>query len=428
MKRKLFAVLLAATMMMTAFVGCGEETTSVEPTAVPTEAPVTEPTAAPTEVPVTEPTATPTEVPVTEPTAAPTEVPVTEPTAAPTEVPVTEPTEAPVTEPTVAPEASEEADGDVKTEVVVGDYKNMVLNSLPLEEADAVIAEEMEAYAEYVPVEREAREGDTVNINYVGTLNGVAFEGGTDDSEEGYDLTLGSGTFIEGFEEGLIGAKSGEVRDLHLTFPENYQSAELAGQAVVFTVTVNEVCEYVVPELTDEFAQNYLGVESAAELWDAAYAILNEEHLQNQAVQLLMENSELVKYSEEEMEAEAQYTISYYLSYAEYYSSYFGADVDTMLAYLFGFMSRDALVDYAYDYAYQSVKLEAVLAYVAEAEKIELNEEEFEEYVKNYAAENEYSDTESFLAEYGEEYVREISLQDKVIKTLVEMSTIVPAE
>ncbi len=96
---------------------------------------------------------------------------------------------------------------------------------------------------------RAAQNGDILNIDYAGEKDGVAFEGGT---ASGKDLMLGSHTFIDGFEDGLIGKNKGDKVDLNLTFPENYAKKELAGQDVVFHVTVNKIQESVVPELTDE--------------------------------------------------------------------------------------------------------------------------------------------------------------------------------
>ena len=224
MRKKMIIMLLAGTMVMTMLAGCGNKTEEVGITPMPTE---------------------------------------------------TIPTEAPTETPTEAPEATQTQE---ETPIVtLGQYKGVQLYEVD----SKVIAEElyqtMESYAELVTVNRAAAEGDTVNINYVGKKDGVAFEGGTDDSETGFDLSLGSGTFIPGFEEGLIGATAGEVRDINLTFPEEYHSAELAGQAVVFTVTVNEVKERVVPELTDEFAAENLGYDTVAEYTLALYQIRNEE-------------------------------------------------------------------------------------------------------------------------------------------------------
>lgn len=104
---------------------------------------------------------------------------------------------------------------------------------------------------------RSAASGDVVDIDYAGTIEGVAFEGGTD---RNYLLTLGSNTFIPGFEDGLVGVSAGEERSLNLTFPENYNKAELAGREVVFAVKVNGIKERVVPALDDEFAKD-LGAE-----------------------------------------------------------------------------------------------------------------------------------------------------------------------
>ncbi len=109
--------------------------------------------------------------------------------------------------------------------------------------------------------EGKVENGDTANIDYVGKKDGVAFSGGT---ASGYDLVIGSGSFIDGFEEGLIGVEIGSTVDLNLTFPEDYGSADLAGKAVVFTVTVNSVMREF-NELTDDIAK-FCGYESAAEV------------------------------------------------------------------------------------------------------------------------------------------------------------------
>ena len=90
--------------------------------------------------------------------------------------------------------------------------------------------------------------GDTVNIDFEGKKDGVAFDGGT---SQGYNLTIGSGSFIDGFEDGLIGVNVGDTVDLNLTFPEGYQNADLAGQDVVFTVTVNFICASNSSEMVD---------------------------------------------------------------------------------------------------------------------------------------------------------------------------------
>lgn len=135
--------------------------------------------------------------------------------------------------------------------VKLGEYKGIEVT-----EADPVVNdEEKEAYISYLlkmNPDRGVIEGDTVNIDYTGTKDGTAFDGGT---ASGTNLTIGSGQFIEGFEEGLIGAKTGDTLELNLTFPEDYQSAELAGQDVVFSVTVNSIMAQEEQELTDEYVK-----------------------------------------------------------------------------------------------------------------------------------------------------------------------------
>ena len=108
--------------------------------------------------------------------------------------------------------------------------------------------------------DRPVQNGDTVNIDYEGLLNGVPFEGGT---STGHDLVIGSGKFIDGFEEGLIGAKKGQELSLNLTFPKEYHSSELAGKEVVFKVKVNSIIDNSIPELTDELATSLFGADNA---------------------------------------------------------------------------------------------------------------------------------------------------------------------
>lgn len=138
--------------------------------------------------------------------------------------------------------------------VTLGEYKGLTVDMEVLEpteeEIQAQIDADLEEIAETEDITDGAVEmGDIVNIDYEGKKDGVAFQGGT---AQGFDLTIGSGQFIEGFEDGLIGATVGQTLDLDLTFPEQYHAEELAGAAVVFTVKVNSIQRKNVPELTDE--------------------------------------------------------------------------------------------------------------------------------------------------------------------------------
>lgn len=160
------------------------------------------------------------------------------------------------TETTAAESTAAETEEYVaESSVKLGEYKGIAVTvteaSVMDEEVENQIQQVLNSKAEYREVDRAAQMGDQVNIDYKGLLDGEAFEGGT---AEGYDLTLGSGSFIDGFEDGLVGAVKGDQKDLNLTFPDPYpNNPDLAGKAVVFEVTVNAVKERSVPELTDEF-------------------------------------------------------------------------------------------------------------------------------------------------------------------------------
>ena len=168
----------------------------------------------------------------------------------------------PETEETTA-ETVSEAELTDEASITLGNYKALELTASRTAVTDEDIDAQLETLRLQYPavVEgRAAKEGDVANIDYEGTKDGVAFDGGT---ASGYDLTLGSGAFIEGFEDGVIGMMPGEEKDLNLTFPEDYLSEDLAGQDVVFHVTLNELKSSEGTEVDDALAQRVLGDESA---------------------------------------------------------------------------------------------------------------------------------------------------------------------
>src|SRR5690606_20773233 len=156
---------------------------------------------------------------------------------------------------------------EVKPEVKLGDYKGLEVEKMDTEVTDEDVAEELKSMQErqaelVVKEEGEVVEGDTVVIDFEGFVDGEAFEGGQADN---YSLEIGSGSFIPGFEEQLIGLKSGEEKDVEVTFPEEYHAAELAGKPAVFKVKLHEIKTKELPELDDEFAKD---VDESAETLD----------------------------------------------------------------------------------------------------------------------------------------------------------------
>lgn len=310
--------------------------------------------------------------------------------------------------------------------VTVGEYKGLALTSISQATLDEEVAAMLDYHAELVEVQRAAVEGDTVNIDYVGTKDEVAFEGGT---AEGYDLVLGSGSFIEGFEDGLIGVAAGDVRDLNLTFPENYTNADLAGQAVVFHVTVNAVKEEVIPELTDAFvAENFEEYTTVAEYTEALREALNLETYYDQATDLIMASSEVEKYDEEKVEKEKQALIEEYTNFASYYGSMYGFDAETAIQYILGFESIEAFEEEMGNYAYDIVKNEMIIKEIAAMEGIELTEELYNEKVTEYAANYGYEDVASFVENYGEDVVRKSLLAELVMEFIIDNAVIADAQ
>ena len=164
-------------------------------------------------------------------------------------------------------------------EVTMGEYKGIKAYKPAVEVADeqvdAEIANVQQRNARIQPVEgRAAQDGDTANIDYEGFVDGVAFEGGKD---EGYDLVLGSNTFIPGFEPQVVGMNIGDEKDITVTFPEEYHSADLAGKEAVFKIKLNDITESILPELDDEFAKDVSEFDTLAEYKESVKKELEEK-------------------------------------------------------------------------------------------------------------------------------------------------------
>lgn len=196
------------------------------------------------------------------------------------------------------------AEVTVKPEVKLGEYKNLTVAKQEREVTDADVEERLNQkrnqLAELVVVEEPAKEGDTVVIDFEGFKDGVAFEGG---KGENYALELGSGSFIPGFEDQLVGAKAGDDVEVKVTFPEDYQAEDLAGKEAIFKVKVHEVKEKELPELDDEFAKD---VDDEVETLDELKAKIREEltatkasqaqeAVHDEALRKAVENAEVVE-------------------------------------------------------------------------------------------------------------------------------------
>ena len=277
---------------------------------------------------------------------------------------------------------------DVYPEVTLGEYKGLEVEKAEAVVTDAQVEAELDRMAQNVAstetVERAAQMGDTANINFEGFDNGVAFEGG---KGENHDLKLGSGSFVPGFEEQIVGMTAGEEKDIDITFPEDYH-AELAGKAVVFHVKCNKVTATNVPALDDEFAKDVSEFETLEELKKDIYdkALANAQKqidnaFEQACVDAAAENT-TVDMPKGLIEAELDNQMerfAYQLQMSGYsmdaYAKMMGGDLNTM---------RNAFRPGAEKQA----KVNVTLAKIVEAEGITVSDEEmaqeFEAMAKQY--------------------------------------------
>jgi len=275
--------------------------------------------------------------------------------------------------------------------------------------------------------EEAVAEGDVLSIDFLGKVDGVAFEGG---EGKDYSLTIGSGQFIPGFEEGLIGWKVGDKKDLNVTFPADYGSPELAGKEAVFTVTINSGTRPVMPEYGLDFVTATTEFKSLEE-YEAA---VKEELLQKKTDEALalkqntlwnqvMENAEILGYPEGEVDARKQENIEYYTNYATQYNM----DLNSFVTAYFG-MDEAAFSDYLDMYAQTIVEQEMVMYAIAKAEGISLSDKEYKDLLILTLKEQGFSGEDAFKSQSGmsfEEYAGKENLQktfllEKVINFIVE--------
>ena len=266
----------------------------------------------------------------------------------------------------------------------------------------------------------DVEDGDIVNIDYVGKKDGEEFDGG---SATGYDLTIGSGSFIDGFEDGLIGHKVGETVDLDLTFPEDYSNSDLAGQSVVFTVTIHKIQQKVTPELTDDWvvSQDISGVSNVEEYNDYVYDQLMQQaqssydsDVQSKVAQYMVENSTYTQDPPQKMiDRLVESAKTYYTNYATQY----GMELDDFLTTFLG-ADEDDPEQVLTDNATDSAKELLVMKAIADKEGLNPSRTEFNTQLSSYAAQAGYSSVDEFKKSEDAESVRESLMLQNVLEFL----------
>jgi trigger factor len=285
----------------------------------------------------------------------------------------------------------------VRPAAKLGDYKGLEVGKEEQEVPDEVVDTEVErireGFARLEQVERAGAEGDSLLIDFEGFLDGSAFQGG---AAEDYLLALGSGQLIEGFEEQLVGAEAGEEREVKVTFPEDYQAEHLAGEDAVFKVKVKEVREKVLPELDDDFASDASEFDTLEELRSdirekvgTALGSRAEEDFRVAAIDAAVEAA-AVEVPEELATARATER------WERMERQLAGRGMDPNAFLQMQGKSRDELIEETKPDAEKELKREAVVTAIAEAEGIEVSEEEMIEALE-HSAEHERTTPEKLL-------------------------------
>lgn len=314
----------------------------------------------------------------------------------------------------------------VKPDVKLGKYKGLSIEKkvekVTAKQVDEAVEQAREKQARIVETDEAAKNGDIVNIDFVGSVDGVKFDGG---SAESYDLELGSGSFIPGFEEQLVGAKKGEKKDVNVKFPEDYHAEELKGKDALFECTINAVKKKELPALDDEFVKDVSEFDTLAEYKaDVKNKLMKDaedradREFEDALVQAVVDNADvevplaMIDQEAEDMAREFEYRLSYQ-----------NIKLDDYLKYLN--MTRDQLLDEYKEQAAKSVKVRLVMEAIVKAEELKFEEKDIDEKLADMAA-RANQDVETFKKGLGREhfdYLANQILSDKLMAMLKQENT-----
>ncbi len=314
--------------------------------------------------------------------------------------------------------------------VIVKQYKGLEVpktetDEVADEEIDQAIQANLQGTADRLPVtDRAAQTGDWVNIDYVGTVDGVAFDGGTAQAQ---DLLLGSGGYIgasgdyEGFEDQIVGHNVGEEFDITVQFPENY-SPDMAGKVADFHITLNEIYVEDIPELTDEWVlANSEGAETVDEYREEIRGQIEEsvdrqtESEMTEAVwDALMENVEVKEYPEDAVQQQVDQVKEQYVQIAELYGTTLEDLIETQFM-----MTEEDFNELLKESAQEAAVFDEAVKLIAKKEKLDLSDEEYEEKIAEYA--KEYGvDADEYKEQVGEDKLKSTILREIVVEYLID--------
>ena len=325
---------------------------------------------------------------------------------------------------------------DVESMVKLGEYKGLTYTetdvSVSDDEVESQINSTLTAHATAEQItDRAVEDGDTVNIDFEGKIDGKTFDGGT---ASGASLTIGSGTFIDGFEDGLIGVKPGDKTTLKLKFPDEYKTnTDLAGKDVTFDVTVNYIKgDDIVPELDDDFVKG-LNIDDVSNVKEYRAYVKSqlqankeseaEKSKQSELLQQAVDNAEIKEIPEELV---TQYATQY-TDYYKQYAYYFGLELSDFLTQYMN-QTEEEFNQSAEDYGKERAGYMLVVSAIAKAEKVDVDAL-YDEKVAQYAEQSGYADAATLEKDYSKRYLNQIIINEEVQNILEENAkAVVPAE
>ncbi len=331
----------------------------------------------------------------------------------------------------------EEKEHEASYYVSLGEYLGVEAQLVKAEEVtpeilDLNIRQMLYSYAEYEQVERAAAEGDKVVASYQGYMDGELFEGGSASSES---IILGLGEYIPGFEEGIVGMQVGETKHVDVTFPEDYWSADFAGKDAYFEIVLEEVYQAELPEYNDAFVAENLSYDTVAAYEEGLEASLKAQFVEEaetaqlQAIwEVVRSNCTFNSYPESQIEAYVAEYVDYYTSLAQYSNS----ELNDYLQANYG-ITEEEFTETVYGWAYTEIGDELIVRAIAEAEGMELGEEEYEQEKQSlmqslgYASDEDFESVYGSMFEdyYGKDNITQAILQNRVYDLVVDNAKLV---
>ncbi len=301
--------------------------------------------------------------------------------------------------------------------VELADYQALKIPVQSIEVSDEMLQTEIDDLLSSYTSEKQVTDravvnGDTVNIDYVGSVDGVEFENGSTEGQ-GTDVTIGVTSYIDDFLEQLIGHTPGETFDIQVTFPDPYESnTELSGKEAVFNVTINSITETVAPELTDEFVSENLitsyGWATVEEMRSEMMEDLKTNSIYQYIQNYLIENSTVSSTPESIISFQEKSMLAYYQDYADMY----GISLDDFLANFMGFESADEFVASYSEETLKQANYYLIIQAIAEDLKISVSTEDVSAYFAEFMKTDDYS---SYETNYGLPYLKQVVLYQTVL-------------